>query len=167
MISTDCTGTDIPHDQKCCPTPTPHSMECLMHDQIGAHVAGLALQRIWTATPTISTDREAERACLEASRHRPSHARLTATSCRPPAVLDASRPMWRRCGLSSITQRCWHIERVTIYPSGEHGPEVEVVARISDLMAYATNDNAAPKGGDCSSTAVVAGTGFEPVTFRL
>ena len=59
------------------------------------------------------------------------------------------------------------IESVTIYPDGPHGPEAEVVAKVSDLMSWATNDNAAPKGGDCSSITVVAGTGFEPVTFRL
>jgi site-specific DNA recombinase len=59
------------------------------------------------------------------------------------------------------------IESVTIYPEGPHGPEAEVVAKVSDLIAFATNDNAAPKGGVCSSIAVVAGTGFEPVTFRL
>ena len=59
------------------------------------------------------------------------------------------------------------IESVTIYPEGEHGPEAEVVAQLSHLMAFATNDDAAPKGGVCSSIAVVAGTGFEPVTFRL
>ncbi|WP_408642050.1 recombinase family protein [Sphingomonas radiodurans] len=59
------------------------------------------------------------------------------------------------------------IESVTIYPDGEHGPEAEVVAKVADLLTWATNDNAAPKGGVVSSTAVVAGTGFEPVTFRL
>ena len=59
------------------------------------------------------------------------------------------------------------IESVTIYPAGGRGPEAEVVAKVSDLIAWATNDNAAPKGGVGSSTAVVAGTGFEPVTFRL
>lgn len=50
------------------------------------------------------------------------------------------------------------IESVTIYPQGAHGPEAEVVAKVSDLMTWATNDNAAPKGGVCSSMAVVAGT---------
>ena len=59
------------------------------------------------------------------------------------------------------------IESVTIFPDEPGGPEAEVVARVSDLMAFATNDNAAREGGDCSSMAVVAGTGFEPVTFRL
>ena len=60
------------------------------------------------------------------------------------------------------------IESVTIYPSdGKAGPEAEVVAKLGNLMAFATNDNAAPKGGVVSSMAVVAGTGFEPVTFRL
>ncbi|WP_409349164.1 zinc ribbon domain-containing protein [Sphingomonas sp. BK481] len=59
------------------------------------------------------------------------------------------------------------IESVTIYPDELGGPESEVMARVSDLMAFATNDNAAPRGGDCSSKSVVAGTGFEPVTFRL
>ncbi|WP_443025467.1 recombinase family protein [Sphingomonas sp. Leaf231] len=59
------------------------------------------------------------------------------------------------------------IESVTIYPDEPCGPEAEVVAKVSDLLGWATNDNAASKGGDCSSTTVVAGTGFEPVTFRL
>ena len=59
------------------------------------------------------------------------------------------------------------IESVTIYPDGANGPEAEVVARVADLVAYATNDNAASKGGDCSSITVVAGVGFEPTTFRL
>ena len=42
-----------------------------------------------------------------------------------------------------------------------------MVANVSELVAFATNDDAAPKGGVSSSIAVVAGTGFEPVTFRL
>jgi site-specific DNA recombinase len=41
------------------------------------------------------------------------------------------------------------IESVTIYPQGEHGPEAEVVARVSDLVAFAPNYNAAREGGDC------------------
>jgi site-specific DNA recombinase len=59
------------------------------------------------------------------------------------------------------------IESVTIYPESPHGSEAEVVAKVLDLMAFATNDNAAPKGGVSSSIPLVAGTGFEPVTFRL
>ena len=60
------------------------------------------------------------------------------------------------------------IESVTICPDEPGGPEAEVVAKVSDLLAWATNDNAAPRGGVMSSsTKVVAGTGFEPVTFRL
>ncbi|EZP65172.1 Recombinase [Sphingomonas paucimobilis] len=62
------------------------------------------------------------------------------------------------------------IERVTIYPNGIRGPEAEIVSKVADLVSYALNDNAAPGrpwGGGCSSTAVVAGVGFEPTTFRL
>ncbi len=60
------------------------------------------------------------------------------------------------------------IESVTICPDEPGGPEAEVVAKVSDLLAWATNDNAAPGGGMMSSSVmVVAGTGFEPVTFRL
>ena len=59
------------------------------------------------------------------------------------------------------------IESVTIYPSGNRGPEAEGITKVADLVALAINDNAARVGGDCSSMALVAGTGFEPVTFRL
>jgi site-specific DNA recombinase len=38
---------------------------------------------------------------------------------------------------------------------------------VAGAAAWAINDNAAPWGGVCSSTALVAGVGFEPTTFRL
>ena len=55
----------------------------------------------------------------------------------------------------------------TIYPVGENGFEAEVVGS-SGLIASATNENSPCRGCDrgCSVT-LVAGTGFEPVTFRL
>ncbi len=63
------------------------------------------------------------------------------------------------------------IESVTIYPDGANGPEAEVVANVSELAAFALNDNAAPgRGGVMSATSsmvLVAGAGFEPATFRL
>ena len=39
------------------------------------------------------------------------------------------------------------IESVTIFPDEERGPEPEVVAKVSDLIAFATNDNTAREGG--------------------
>jgi site-specific DNA recombinase len=59
------------------------------------------------------------------------------------------------------------IESVTIYPDGVDGPEAEMVANVADSAVWATNDNAALRGGAMSSMAVVAGVGFEPTTFRL
>ena len=59
------------------------------------------------------------------------------------------------------------IESVTIYPDQAGGPEAELVAKVTDLLGWATNDNAAPKGGVIIFIVLVAGTGFEPVTFRL
>ena len=59
------------------------------------------------------------------------------------------------------------IESVTIFPDEPDGPEAEVVARVSDLMAFPTNDNAAPRGGDCSSMSLVAGTGFDRCRTRF
>ncbi|HXH16074.1 MAG TPA: hypothetical protein VNJ10_08055 [Sphingomonas sp.] len=53
-----------------------------------------------------------------------------------------------------------HIESVTIYPDGKHNPEAEVVAKVADLVAFATNDNPAHEGGDRNSIVLVAGTGF-------
>jgi site-specific DNA recombinase len=60
------------------------------------------------------------------------------------------------------------IESVTIYPDKPNGPEAEAAAFMSDLMSFAANENSPRRGGDegCS-TKLVAGTGFEPVTFRL
>jgi site-specific DNA recombinase len=55
----------------------------------------------------------------------------------------------------------------TIYPNGGDVPEAEIVANVADLDAWATNDNAALRGGVMSSMALVAGVGFEPTTFRL
>ncbi len=60
------------------------------------------------------------------------------------------------------------IESVTIYPGEDGSAEAEVVAKIEDLVAFATNAESPPRGGERGcSMAVVAGTGFEPVTFRL
>ena len=59
------------------------------------------------------------------------------------------------------------MESVTIYPDEAGGAKAEVVANVSDLVAFATNDDAAREGGVSRSVRVVAGTGFEPVTFRL
>lgn len=60
------------------------------------------------------------------------------------------------------------IERVTIHPHGAHGPEAEVEASAGVLLRFATNENSRrPFEGGGSSITVVAGTGFEPVTFRL
>ncbi|WP_169924243.1 zinc ribbon domain-containing protein [Sphingomonas adhaesiva] len=53
------------------------------------------------------------------------------------------------------------IESVTIYPAGNGSAEAEVVAKIADLVAFATNDDAAREGGVSSSTKVVAGTLFD------
>ena len=48
---------------------------------------------------------------------------------------------------------------MTICPDEPGGPEAEVVAKVSDLLAWATNDDAAREGGVMSSsTMVVAGS---------
>ena len=131
------------------------------------------------ASPTLLKlleDREVEKAKLEAQ--------LTSTHASKPVASILPHPALLRLfeqkigalreALNQQTVRgeaaeilSMLIESVTIYPGGDNGPEAEVVAKVADLMAFATNDNAAPKGGGCSSMAVVAGTGFEPVTFRL
>ena len=51
------------------------------------------------------------------------------------------------------------IVSVTNYPDGANGPETEVVSKVSELAAYALNDNAAPWGGVSCSMTVVAGVG--------
>ena len=59
---------------------------------------------------------------------------------------------------------------VTIVPDGRDGPEAEMAASAARMIAYAANENGprhrGTEGEKCS-VMVVAGTGFEPVTFRL
>jgi site-specific DNA recombinase len=121
-------------------------------------------------------DREAEKARLEGQLSTPTAVVPSATILSHPAVqqlfeekvgrlreaLDAETVRGEAAEILSTL-----IESVTIFPDGRDGPEAEVVAKVSDLVNFATNDNAAPRGGDRSSMVVVAGTGFEPVTFRL
>ncbi len=131
-------------------------------------------------SPTLAkllSEREAEKVCLEA--------RLAQQAVSAPSVTILPHPALLRLFKEKVGKLCdtlndqtvrgeaaeilsTLIESVTIYPDGEHGPEVEVVAKVADLITFATNDNAAREGGGvCSSMPVVAGTGFEPVTFRL
>ena len=121
-------------------------------------------------------DREAEKARLEGQLSTPTTVAPGATFLSHPAVQQLFKEKVGRLreALDAETVRgeaaeilSTLIESVTIYPDGKDGPEAEVVAKVSDLVAFATNDNAAPRGGMSSSMSVVAGTGFEPVTFRL
>ncbi len=121
-------------------------------------------------------DREAEKARLEGQLSTPTTVAPGATILSHPAVQQLFKEKVGRLreALDAETVRgeaaeilSTLIESVTIYPDGKDGPEAEVVAKVSDLVAFATNDNAAPRGGVSSSMVVVAGTGFEPVTFRL
>lgn len=59
------------------------------------------------------------------------------------------------------------IESVMIYPDDANGPEAEIVAIVEDLVTFALNDNAAPRGGASSSTAVVAGAEFHRCRTRF
>ncbi len=121
-------------------------------------------------------DREAEKARLEGQLSTPTAVAPSATILSHPAVQQLFKEKVSRLreALDEETVRgeaaeilSSLIESVTIYPDGRDGPEAEVVAKVADLVAFATNDNAAPRGGMSSSMVVVAGTGFEPVTFRL
>jgi site-specific DNA recombinase len=121
-------------------------------------------------------DREAEKARLEGQLSTPTTVVPSATILSHPALLQLFQEKVGRLreALNAETVRgeaaeilLTLIESVTIYPDGKDGPEAEVVAKLSDLITWATNDNAAREGGVCSSVVVVAGTGFEPVTFRL
>ena len=72
-------------------------------------------------------------------------------------------PSLRSAITERVTENC--VFKLADEPDG---PAVEVVTKVSDLLAFATNDNAAREGGVMSSVSImVAGTGFEPVTFRL
>ncbi|WP_436286797.1 recombinase family protein [Sphingomonas trueperi] len=137
-------------------------------------LAGLASP----ALRSMIADREAEKSRLESSSRGSATNGNTARSVLPPhgelrkqfrakvaelrASLDndAARPE-----AAEILSRL--VESVTIFPDEPDGPQAEVVAKVENLVAYATNDNAAREGGVWRSVAVVAGAGFEPAAFRL
>ncbi|WP_443027586.1 recombinase family protein [Sphingomonas sp. LR55] len=122
-------------------------------------------------------EREAEKERLEAQRVATTTGKPIVVSLPHPVLVDRfrSKVAALRQSLDDEAIRTEAaavmstlIESVTICPDEPGGPEAEVVAKVSDLLAWATNDNAAPRGGVMSSSVVVvAGTGFEPVTFRL
>ncbi|WP_428842981.1 recombinase family protein [Sphingomonas carotinifaciens] len=131
------------------------------------------------ASPTLVkllADRESEKASLEAGLAQRSRTNLTVPVLPYPTLmrlfeekvgklretLDDERIRGEAARILSTL-----IESVTIYPNEPGGPEAEVVAKVSDLLGWATNTDAAREGDVWCSIAVVAGTGFEPVTFRL
>ncbi|TVV75970.1 hypothetical protein FOY91_05615 [Sphingomonas solaris] len=126
---------------------------------------------------TMIFDREAEKATLEARLSQAAAANPLGEILPHPVLLDQFHQKVEalratldddtiRTEAAAILERL--IESVTIYPNAPDGPEAEVVASIGALMSFAINGNSPPRGGagGCSM-AVVAGTGFEPVTFRL
>jgi site-specific DNA recombinase len=57
---------------------------------------------------------------------------------------------------------------ITISPGAGNGPEAELSASTARMIDYAANENSPRSAGaEGRSVTVVAGTGFEPVTFRL
>ena len=62
------------------------------------------------------------------------------------------------------------LESVTILSDAPGGPQAEIAAFPARLIAYAQDARKPRRGtdgaGDCT-VMMVAGTGFEPVTFRL
>ena len=130
-------------------------------------------------SPTLAkllSDREAEKADLEVRLAQAGSAQPVAQIVPHPILMDmfAKKIGALRATLddrairseaAALMERL--IESVIIYPEGANGPEAEIVSKVSDLVEFALNDNAAPKGGVSSSKAVVAGAGFEPATFRL
>lgn len=125
---------------------------------------------VGVASPTLRkllADREAEKATLEAKLSAPVSALPSAAILPHPDLrgLFEGKIARLRDALDDEAVRgeaaeilATLIESVTIYPDGTSGPEAEVVAKVADLLAWATNDNAAPKGGASCSMAVVAGT---------
>ena len=67
----------------------------------------------------------------------------------------------------AATQLRGLISGINIQPAPS-GVELELSGEIARLVGFATNENARPGyAGTGGSVSVVAGTGFEPVTFRL
>ncbi len=112
-------------------------------------------------------EREAEKERLEAQRVATTIGKPIVVSLPHPVLVDRfrSKVAALRQSLDDEAIRTEAaavmstlIESVTICPDEPGGPEAEVVAKVSDLLAWATNDNAARKGGDRSSIELVAGT---------
>ena len=144
--------------------------------EIGMLAANMLAAVASPALLKLLAEREAEKARLEGQLSTPTMVAPSDTILPHPALLQLFQEKVRRLRETLDTETVRGeaaeilstlIESVTIYPEGKGGPEAEVVAKVADLIAFATNDNTALGGGAGRSMVVVAGTGFEPVTFRL
>ena len=138
--------------------------------------ANLLTGLLSTSAMKLLTDRETEKANLENRLTRSAPAQPIAQIVPHPVLVqkfgEKIGALRETLGEETIRTEAAElmsrlIESVIIYPDGANGPEAEVVANVADLVMYALNDNAAPRGGVLSSMTVVAGVGFEPTTFRL
>ena len=106
----------------------------------------------------LAAKRQAYRAALERisrqSRHR--------SSCHICPCCNGSRrssPLIRDLDVETVRGEAAEIlsilaDRLTIYPDGNADPEGDVVAMVVDVLAFATNDNAAREGGVMSSCGI-------------
>jgi site-specific DNA recombinase len=90
-----------------------------------------------------------------AARYRAKVDDLAATLSAPEQATEASEVLR---GL---------IDRIVIHPGGDAGHQIELIGELPALLSLASNDNAAAITAAGSSLKLVAGRGFEPLTFRL
>ena len=96
--------------------------------------------------------------------------RRTRTSSRvPPSRKRRCGPCWIVGGpYSRLSNSGDAHDSGTPYAAGDHRHPAEAAAHVANPVAQAANENEPHRSGDGTCPeAMVAGTGFEPVTFRL
>jgi hypothetical protein len=87
---------------------------------------------------------------------------------RPVTFYTNGFDIWMWDEVQGFPPRKLYLDRIEVRPGQERGHcEVIIVGALAQILAFAQQKTTAASSGDGGTFLMVAGRGFEPLTFRL